>query len=63
MVRRVPEGNSGGIVTRDMGCGLISSVRVTTAIESVQLKIDKNNAWYASKMAGILRAHHSFKEA
>lgn len=31
--------------------------------ESVQLKIDKNNVWYASKMAGILSAHHSFKEA
>ena len=32
-------------------------------VESVQLKIDKNKAWYASKMAGTLSAHHSFKDA
>jgi hypothetical protein len=31
--------------------------------ESVQLKIAKNNARYASKMMGTLRAHHRVTEA
>jgi hypothetical protein len=49
-----------------MTAGMGNAIPITVSItkfESVQLKIDKNNARYASKIMGTLRTHHSFKEA
>jgi hypothetical protein len=43
--------------------GMIWSPTSSRKTESVHWKIDKNNAWYASKIAGTFSAHHSFKEA